>query len=320
MDNKNELIEYFRKMLLIRKFESKILSLFDENKIFGTTHVYIGEEAVAVGACSAITKDDYITSTHRGHGHFIAKGGDVKLVMAELFGKETGYSKGRGGTQHMSDMTIGHLGSNGITAGGIPIATGAGLAIKYKGFNRVVLCFFGDGACNEGYFHESLNFASVMKLPVVFICENNLYAMSTPVDYAFPTKDISCRGSSYNIDCNIVDGNDILKVKEAVECAVIKAKKGEGPTFIECKTYRHFGHSRNDPKIYRSKEEEKLWLENDPIIRFKDYLIKNKKISKKRLESIEKEVKIEIENAIKYADDCPFPDPKDVEKYLFCES
>jgi len=320
MVNINELIEYYKKMLLIRKFESKILSLFDENKIFGTTHVYIGEEAVAVGACSAITRDDYITSTHRGHGHFIAKGGDVKLIMAELFGKEAGYSKGRGGTQHMSDLTIGHLGSNGITSGGIPIATGAGLAIKYKGLERVVLCFFGDGACNEGYFHESLNFASVMELPVIFICENNLYAMSTPVSSVFPTKDISCRSKSYNVPCEVVDGNDVLEVKKAVEKAASKAKKGKGPTFIECKTYRHFGHSRNDPKIYRSKEEEKFWLQKDPITRFKKYLISNGGVTKTKLGEVENDVKIEIENAIKFADECPFPDPNNVEKYVFCES
>jgi len=320
LEKKKEFFEYYKKMLLIRKFESKILSLFDVQKVYGTTHVYIGQEAVAVGACAALTKQDYITSTHRGHGHYIAKGGDIKVIMSELFGKETGCCKGRGGTQHMSDLKIGHLGSNGITGGGIPIATGAGFAIKYKKKNNVVVCFFGDGACNEGYFHESLNFASIHKLPVIYICENNLYAMSTPVKKAFPTEDLSVRAASYNIPGKIVDGNNVLAVKKMVIEASNRARKGKGPTFLECKTYRHFGHSRNDPKIYRTKAEEKQWLKKDPILLFKSYLLKNKLTDENHLKNIEKEVEQEINEAVTFAEKSPFPNPIDVDKYVFCET
>jgi len=239
-------------MLKIRRFEEKLNDLYAMGYIQGTIHLYIGQEAVSVGACAALKNHDYITSTHRGHGHFIAKGGDINRIMAEIWGLDEGYCAGRGGTQHMADFSIGHLGSNGITGGQIPIATGAALAIKMQGKEQVVLCFFGDGATNEGVFHESLNMGAVWKLPVVYICENNLYAMSTPVSNAFAIKDIATRATAYGMPGHIVDGMDVVDVKRVVDEAVNRARDGRGPTLVECKTYRFLGHSRSDTRAYRT--------------------------------------------------------------------
>jgi pyruvate dehydrogenase E1 component alpha subunit len=315
-----ELLEYYRQMLLIREFERAVLSFFEAKectKIFGTTHLYIGQEAVAVGACACLDKDDYITSTHRGHGHFLAKGGDPRRIMAELFGRRTGYSKGRGGTQHMGDIRIGHLGSNGITGGGIPIATGAAFSIKYRGTTQVVVCFFGDGAVNEGVFHESLNMAALWNLPVIYVCENNLYAMSTPVSAAFPVKDIAERARAYNMPGVVSDGMDVLDVKEKVGAAVQRAREGRGPSLVECKTYRFVGHSKSDRCLYRTREEEAQWRRRDPIHLLKQRLIEHELCTPEACSAVERHVKEAVEDAVRYADESPWPSAEDLYGDLF---
>lgn len=296
-----ELSEYYYTMLKIRRVEETLLDLMSKGIIPGTSHCYIGQEAVAVGACAAIEKSDYITSTHRGHGHLIAKGGDIARIIAEIMGKDSGYCHGRGGSQHICVMNIGFLGSNGITGGGIPFATGAALAIKMKKTNQVILCFMGDGATNEGTFHESLNLAAIWKLPIVYICENNLYAMSTPVSEAFSILNIADRAISYGILGIIVDGNNVFEVKKAVREAVIKAKKGEGPTLIEAKTYRLCGHSKSDKRIYRTREEEELWVQKDPIKLVREKLLSFEGITSEKLCLIEESLEKEIEVAVKFA-------------------
>ena len=243
MESKDKFLNMYRDMVRIRRFEETVSDLFSQDRIRGTTHLYIGEEAVAVGACNAINPDDYITSTHRGHGHCIAKGATLDKMMAELFGKITGYCKGKGGSLHIADLNAGNLGANGIVGGGIPIAVGSGLTAKYKNTGKVTVCFFGDGAANTGAFHEALNLAGVWKLPVIFVCENNLYAMSVPVKEAFPIQDIVERAPAYGMPGVIVDGMDVLAVKEAVEEAAKRARRGDGPTLIECKNYLYLGHS-----------------------------------------------------------------------------
>jgi len=298
-----QLLEYLYQMLKIRRFEEKLDALYAMGYIHGTIHLYIGQEAVAVGACAVLEKHDYITSTHRGHGHFIAKGGDIKKIMAEIWGLEEGYCMGQGGTQHMADLNIGHLGSNGITGGQIPIATGAALAVKMREEDRVVLCFFGDGAANEGVFHESLNMASVWRLPIVYICENNLYAMSTPVGNAFAIKDIATRAAAYGMPGCIVDGMDVIEVKTVVGEAVDRARQGHGPTLIECKTYRFLGHSKSDTRAYRTKQEEASWEERDPIKLLSEKLL-NEGATYEDLERVEKGVVEQIDEAVEFARRC----------------
>lgn len=302
--------KFYKEMLLIRKFEEKINFLFSRGLIFGTSHLYIGQEAVAVGACSAISQDDLVGSTHRGHGHALAKGLEAKRLMAELLGKETGYCKGKGGTQHVCCIEKGFLGTNGITGGGVAIATGAALSIKLKKTNQIVLSFFGDGATNQGSVHEALNFGAIWKLPIVYICENNLYGMSSPVWEMTNVKDLAQRAGSYGMPSMIVDGNDVLAVKEAIAEAVEKARKGEGPTFVECKTYRQCGHSKSDLREYRTKEEEEEWKTKDPINLFKDKLLKQG-ATEQELAVLEKEAEDEIEGAVKYAMESPWPSPEE---------
>ncbi|RJS80152.1 dehydrogenase [Candidatus Bathyarchaeota archaeon] len=302
-----ELIGYLKKMLEIRYFEEKVMDLLSRDLVKGASHLYAGEEAVAVGACAAIRKDDYITSTHRGHGHCIAKGGDLKLMLAELCGKATGYCKGRGGSMHIADVKAGNLGATGIVGSNIPVATGAGLSIKLRKTDQVVLCFFGDGAANTGAFHESLNMAAIWKLPVVYICENNLYGMSVSVKRAFPFEDIAERAKGYNIPGVIADGMDVLNVKEVVGGAVERARRGEGPTLVECKTYRYYGHSRSDPRIYRTREEEKFWRARDPIKTFADKLIKEGILTSEKFKELEEQVAKEIQEAEEFALSSPYP-------------
>ena len=299
----NDLTQYYKEMLKSRLFELKIDWLFTRGLIHGTSHLYVGEEAVAVGACAAIEKNDLVGSTHRGHGHALAKGLETKKLMAELLGKATGYCKGKGGTQHISCMEKGFLGTNGITAGGIPVATGAALSAKMKNTGQVVLSFFGDGATNQGAFHEALNFGAIWKLPIIYICENNLYAMSTPIEDITNVEDLVERASSYGMPSKIVDGNDVLAVKEATGQAVDKARAGDGPTFIECKTYRQLGHSKSDQREYRTKKEEEEWQAKDPIERFKKKLLQENIASQAQLEKIEQGVGKEIEDAVKFAQD-----------------
>ncbi len=318
-ETKERLLGMYRDMLRIRRFEETVSDLFSQDKIRGTTHLYIGEEAVAVGACYAIRPDDYITSTHRGHGHCIAKGARLDRMMAELYGKIDGYCKGKGGSLHIADLTAGNLGANGIVGGGIPIAVGSGLTAKYKNTGKVTVCFFGDGAANTGAFHEALNLAAVWKLPVVFVCENNLYAMSMPVREAFPIQDIAERAQAYGMPGMVVDGMDVLAVKEAVEQAAERARRGEGPTLIECKTYRYLGHSKNDPRAYRTREEEQEWKAKDPIKRYRKWLLEQGVAEEEELKTIENEVEREIEEAIAFAEQSPYPPLEEITKDVYVE-
>lgn len=309
--SKGNLLGMFRRMLEIRLFEEKVFELYGQNLVPGTIHLYAGEEAVAVGVCSTLKKSDYITSTHRGHGHCIAKGADLKRTMAEILGKETGYCKGKGGSMHIADFSVGILGATAVVGAGLPIAVGAGLSAQLRKTDQVTACFFGEGASNQGTFHESLNLASAWKLPVVFVCENNLYAMGTRQSRIMAAENVADRASAYGIPGVVVDGNDVLKVYEAVETAVDRAKKGEGPTLIECKTYRHKGHSRVDPAKYRPKEEVDEWLGKDPIRRFKEQLLSSEAASETEIRQIEVEVAAEIEDAVKFAKESSYPAPEE---------
>jgi len=308
---REELAEMYRKMLQIRYFEEKIFELYGQNLVPGTIHLYAGEEAVAVGVCSTLREDDYITSTHRGHGHCIAKGADLKRTMAEILGKKTGYCKGKGGSMHIADFKIGMLGATAVVGAGLPIAVGAGLSVKLRKTDQVVACFFGEGASNQGTFHESINIASAWLLPVIFICENNLYAMGTRQSRVMNIKNIADRAVAYGIPGVTVDGNDALAVYEASQKAVERARSGSGPTLIECKTYRLKGHSRVDPAKYRPKEEVEEWLAKDPIERFKAMLLQTKTFTEAEILRIEREVFTEIEDAVKFAIESPYPAPEE---------
>jgi len=306
---KQKLAEMLRKMVEIRFFEEKVFELYGQNLVPGTIHLYAGEEAVAVGVCSVLEKTDYLTSTHRGHGHCIAKGADLSRTMAEILGKQTGYCKGKGGSMHIADFAIGMLGATAVVGAGLPIAVGAGLSAKLRGTKQVVACFFGEGASNQGTFHESLNIASVWGLPVVFVCENNLYAMGTRQSRVMNIKNIADRASAYGFPGMMVDGNDVVAVYEASAIAVERARRCEGPTLIECKTYRRRGHSRVDPAKYRPKDEVQEWLGKDPIKLFKERLIQGNIFSESEIVSVEKEVETRIEEAVRFALDSPFPMP-----------
>ncbi len=311
LPSSDKLVWMFRKMLEIRHFEEKVYELYGQNLVPGTIHLYVGEEAVAVGVCANLRKDDYITSTHRGHGHCIAKGGDLKRIMAEILGKRTGYCKGKGGSMHIADFSIGMLGATAVVGAGIPIAAGAGLSIKLRGTDQVVACFFGDGASNQGTFHEGINMAAIWKLPVLFVCENNLYAMGTRQSMVMLIENVADRAAAYGIPGVVVDGNDVLAVYEAAKQAVERARKGEGPTLIECKTYRHKGHSRFDPATYRPKEEVEEWLKKDPIPRFRNKLVEMGVLTENEAKGIEEEVLAEIEEAVKFALESPYPKPEE---------
>lgn len=318
---KGEYLAYLRRMMCIRAFEEKVFELLARDVLQGASHVYAGEEAVAVGACAAIGPDDYITSTHRGHGHCVARGGQLKFMLAELCGKVTGYCKGKGGSMHIADVHAGNLGATGIVAGNIPVATGAALACQLNGKGQVVLCFFGDGASNNGTFHESLNMAGTWKLPVVYVCENNLYGMSVSVSRACSVQDIAVRGASYNMPSEIVDGQNLLDVKAAIEKAVARARKGEGPSLIECKTYRWRGHSRSDPRKYRTKEEEHHWMtQRDPIKLFSDLLVAQKIATQAEVDATWKSVEEEMAAAEKFAlEESPYPDPSTLLEDVYAE-
>lgn len=298
-------------MLRIRKFEERVVELFAQGKIPGFVHSYIGEEAVAVGACSALEPTDYITSTHRGHGHLIAKGGDLKYMMAELYGKKTGYCKGKGGSMHIADVDLGILGANGIVGAGLPIATGAALSSLMQKNRRVALCFFSDGASNRGTFHESLNMASIWKLPVVFLCENNMYGISMPQRKGMAIEDIADRASAYGIPGVVVDGNDVIAVYEAVKEAVNRARSGGGPTLIEAKTSRWRGHFEGDPQIYRTPEEIEEWRRKCPIRRFEEKLLKMGVLNEDKIKEIREMVAKEVEEAVGFAEESPYPEPEE---------
>ena len=309
-------IEFYRQMLRIRLFEERVNKLFAAGHLYGTTHLYIGQEAVAVGVCSALKVDDQVSSTHRGHGHFLAKGGDMNRMMSELFGHETGYCQGRGGSQHMADMDIGFLGSNGITGGGIPIATGAALSAKLKNSQSVAVSFFGDGATNQGVFHESLNMASIWELPIIYVCENNLYGMSTPISSVAKVKDLAVRAKAYDMHAVIVDGCDVSAVFKATSEAVENARQGKGPTFLECKTYRWLGHSKSDPRKYRHRDEEASWRKCCPIKTITANL-KNTGYSDKDLEEIKQKVSDEVEAAVKFSQNSRCAPVESLTKHYF---
>jgi pyruvate dehydrogenase E1 component alpha subunit len=305
------LADMFEKMLKIRLFEERVFELYGQNLVPGTIHLYAGEEAVAVGVCSGLRKDDLITSTHRGHGHCIAKGADLKRIMAEILGKETGYCKGKGGSMHIADFSVGMLGATAVVGAGLPIAVGAGLTMKLGGKDRVVACFFGEGASNQGTFHESLNLASAWSLPVIFVCENNLYAMGTRQSRIMKLQNVADRAVAYGMPGEVVDGNDVLDVYEAACGAVYKARKGEGPTLIECKTYRHKGHSRVDSAKYRAKEEVQEWLAKDPVRKLREIMLRDNTLSAEDVEKIEKKALAEVEQAARFALDSRFPNPEE---------
>jgi pyruvate dehydrogenase E1 component alpha subunit len=302
------LLSMYRTMLRIRLFESRVGELFAAGKLPGFIHLYIGEEAVATGVCAHLNPGDYITSTHRGHGHLIAKGGDLKLMMAELYGKRTGYCKGKGGSMHIADVELGILGANGIVGGGPPIATGAAFAIQYQGKNNVAVCFFGDGASNQGTFHEGVNMASIWKLPVVFVCENNYYGISLSQAHHQSIADVADRAAAYDIPGVVVDGNDVMAVYEAAGEAVKRARAGQGPSLIECKTYRHRGHFEGDPMVYRTKDEYDAWLKKDPIPRFEKALTEMKLLDAAAIARIRAEIGETVEAAITFAEESPWPE------------
>ena len=308
---KEKLIDMLKTMIRIRRFEERVVEKFAAGEIPGFVHSYIGEEAVATGACANLRPDDYITSTHRGHGHVIAKGGKTDRMMAELYGKKTGYCKGKGGSMHIADVDIGILGANGIVGAGIPIAGGAALSAKMRGTDQVAVCFFGDGATNTTRFHEGINLASIWKLPVVYVIENNQYAESTSISYAANIANLTDRAAAYGIPGKPVDGNDVLAVYEAVGEAVARARKGEGPTIIECKTYRWRGHFEGDMQTYKPKEEVEEWMKKEPIPRFRKKLIETGVLTEKEAGEINQGMLEEMDEAVKFAKESPFPAPEE---------
>lgn len=316
----DQLKDALRKMYLIRKFEEGAEDCYVRGLIHGTMHLSIGQECSAVASCMPLAEDDQITSTHRGHGHCVAKGADVAKMFAEFFGKETGYCKGRGGSMHIADVEKGNLGANGIVAGGIPISVGAALSAKRLKTGKVVLCFFGDGANNEGAFHESLNMAAVWKLPVVFVCENNKYGMSTSTERSTAVKNIADRAGAYAIPGITVDGNNFSELTQAVDVAVTRARSGDGPSLIESMTYRWRGHSKSDRNRYRTKEEIANWMDNDPIIRFSALLTEHEILDQKDVLRIETAAEQEIEAAIVFAKNSPDPDLSDVTRDVYTEA
>jgi len=306
MLSKQDQIGMLKLMYTIRQFEEKARQLFRQGLIYGALHPYVGQEAVAVGACAALENDDFVVSTHRGHGHCIAKGADLKRMMAELLGRETGYSKGRGGSMHMFSVEEGLLGGNGIVGGGLPIALGSAFSAQYRQSGQVTLCFFGEGAASNGTFHESMNLASLWKLPVVYICENNLYAATTPVSDSAPIENIADRASAYGFPGLVVDGNDVVSVYEAVQQAVARARAGEGPTLIECKTFRFYPHCMVIPE-HRRKAEVEEWRRKDPIVRFENRLLEEHLMTHEEQEKIKREVENAIEEAVNFAKESRYP-------------
>lgn len=301
----------YRKMLLIRRFEERCNELYMAGRIPSTLHLYIGQEAVAAGVCARLRDDDYILSTHRPHGHNLAKGVTPRSIMAELFAKRTGCCKGKGGSMHVGDVRVGAFPAIAIVGGNIPIAAGVALAAKRLGTDRVCACFFGDGAANEGAFHEGLNMAAIWKLPVIYVCENNLYAASTPFRTAFAIQQVADRAPAYGMPGVVVDGYDVAAVYEAAGAAVERARRGEGPTLLECMTYRLCGHSRSDPRTYRSREEEAEWQARDALTTLAQQLVDLGLATQADLAQVEAEVMAEIDDAVAYAEASPEPAPEE---------
>jgi acetoin:2,6-dichlorophenolindophenol oxidoreductase subunit alpha len=310
--DKNEMIKLYRTMLTIRRFEERVSQEYARGNILGYVHLYIGQEAVATGVCNNLRITDRIVSSHRGHGHSIAKGADIKRMMAEVYGKKTGYCKGKGGSMHIADFSIGMLGANGIVGAGMPIAVGAGLAAQLEKKEGVAAVFFGDGASQEGEFHESMSLAAVWKLPLIFVCENNLYASGTPANFAVPIPDIYKKAESYGMLGVVVDGNDVVAVNETAKELVAHTRKGGGPVLLECKTYRWHTHFEMttfpDP---RPKEELESWKKRCPVLAMEKRLLAEKVLNKKDLADINTEILKKIDAAVKYAEDSPLPAPED---------
>jgi TPP-dependent pyruvate/acetoin dehydrogenase alpha subunit len=310
--SRSEVWDLYRCMVRIRAFEERANAECHAKNVHGHMHLYSGEEAVAAGVCSNLGPRDYVVSTHRGHGHVIAKGGDTKRMMAEIFGRAGGYCKGKGGSMHMADVDLGILGSNGIVGASLPIATGVGLACQYRGEGHVSVCFFGDGASNRGTFHESLDLAAVWNLPVVYVCENNAFAVSTGVDEHMKIEHIADRAAGYGIPGAVVDGNDVLAVREASADAVARARAGGGPTLLECKTWRHHGHFTGEPAAYRDKEQHQNWLDADPISRCAEVLLSRGIATPGELEQVHREAEAEMDAAVAFALASPWPPIEEV--------
>lgn len=304
-----QLVDMLRMMLRIRRFDERAFDLYREGAMRGTTHPYIGMEAVAVGACAALRPGDRITSTHRGHGHCLAKGGDPRRMMAELLGRAAGYCKGKGGSMHIADVDAGILGANGIVGGGIGLAAGAALATRLAGGDEVAVCFFGDGALNQGIFHEAANMAAIWRLPVVFVCENNQYAMSARADRFTSVADPSVRATAYGFPGVSCDGMDVLAVYATVGAAVARARAGDGPSLVVCVTYRFLGHHVGDPLNYRDKAEVEIWRAKDPIDRFRALLVERRVATAAEADALRPQVEREIEDAVAFAKASPEPDP-----------
>lgn len=314
--SKDVALQLYEIMQRIRSFELAVVELFARGKIPGFLHTYVGQEAVAAGVCAALRSGDYIISTHRGHGHLIARGGRLDLMMAELFGKRTGYCKGKGGSMHIADPDLGMLGANAIVGAGLPIINGAALTVQYLGTDQVGVCFFGDGGSNTGAFHEALNLASVWNLPSIFVCENNLYAESTPQRHHQKIEDIAVRAKAYDIPSTIVDGNDAGAVYLAAEEAVDRARSDGGPTLIEAKTYRLRGHYEGDVQAYRTAEEVELWEEQCPLRRWRQALLEMG-VSSDRIDEIDAGIAQEIDAAVAFAEESPLPDPAEARTDIF---
>ena len=312
--DKQEYLDLYYQMVLIRIVEERAAQLYQQGKIGGFLHLYIGQEAVSTGIISVRKPQDRVITAYRDHGVAINCGISADEVLAELLGKSTGTSKGKGGSMHIADVTAGNLGANGIVGGSVDIATGAALTCRMKEKDKIVLCFFGDGAANRGNFHGSLNMASIWDLPIIYVCENNQYGMSMPVKEAFNIKRISDRKCAYNIEGMTVDGNNIVEVYNTIKHFTGYCRSGKGPVLVECLTYRWKGHSKSDAQVYRAKEEVKDWIDRDPIPRYRNTLIESKVITEKDDRKIEDEVLKEIEDANRFAEESPFPDPSEVEE------
>jgi TPP-dependent pyruvate/acetoin dehydrogenase alpha subunit len=312
------LLELYNRMVTVRTFETVAGEYFAAGEIPGFIHLSIGQEASSVGVCSCLREDDYVITTHRGHGHMIAKGADLKRMTAELFGRKTGYCKGKGGSMHIADFSIGILGANGVVAGGLPIIGGAGFSIKMRKTDQVAVCFFGDGAANRGTVHEVMNLASIWKLPIIFAVENNQWASTTPQKLSSAVEEISCRAAGYNMPGVAVDGNDIFAVRKVTQEAVDRARSGNGPSVIENKTYRIRGHFEGDPQKYRTQAEITPWQEeNDPIKRLHDYLVTNEILDEKMNIKVWEDAAAALEEAVAFAKESPFPEPEEALEDLF---
>jgi len=315
-------LELYRKMVLCRKFEEKVVELVNKNEIYGTTHEYIGEEAVAAGVCSALRSDDLLASTHRGHGHIISKGGDIRYMFAELLGRIDGYNKGKGGSMHIADVGIGVLGANGIVGAGVPIAVGAALAIKIKNLDKVVISFFGDGASNQGVVHEAMNMAAIWNLPIIFVCENNQYAVSTSVKYSLKIENISERSKAYGFEGKTIDGMNVSEVYDNSVEIIRKVRSENKPFLLECKTYRYSGHFTAEKILnlnYRTEDEMNYYKLKCPILTFSDKIISENICTRKELDEIDSSVINQIDEAVCFARKSDFPEPSDALKDMYAD-